>query len=74
MQTDRLIEELSSLPVEERVRVVDRVLRSLNPPDSESHKKWAEVAKRRLAEIQQGQTQPVPGDEVFARIWNRFSV
>jgi putative addiction module component (TIGR02574 family) len=73
MQTDKLIEELASLPVEERARVADRILRSLNPPDSQSDRKWAEVAKRRLAELRAGTVAPVPGDAVFEQIWNRFS-
>jgi putative addiction module component (TIGR02574 family) len=72
MQTDKLIEELVSLPVEERARVADHILRSLNPPNADSDKKWADLAKRRLAELQNGQTGSVPGDEVFARICQRF--
>jgi putative addiction module component (TIGR02574 family) len=72
VKTSELIAEAISLPVEERAMVADRILRSLNPPDPEIDKKWAAVAKRRLAEIRSGQTQPIPVNEVFAKVWNRF--
>lgn len=72
MKTKELIAEAVALPVEERAIVADSLLRSLNPPDSDIDKKWASVAKRRLAELRAGQAEAVPGDEVFARIWKRF--
>lgn len=73
MKTKDLIAEAISLPVEERALVVDSLLRSLNPPESNIDKKWARVAKRRLSELRSGQVEALPGDEVFARIWKRFS-
>ena len=63
-----IVKEAESLPVEERAIVVDSLLRTLNPPDSEVDRRWAMVAKRRLTELRIGQVQPVPDDEVFARI------
>jgi putative addiction module component (TIGR02574 family) len=72
MNTKELIDEAVSLPVEERVLVVDSLLRSLNQPESEIDKKWAVVAKRRLAEMRSGTVTPVPGQEVFEKIWKRF--
>jgi putative addiction module component (TIGR02574 family) len=73
MKTKDLIKEATSLPVEERTLVVDSLLRSLNPPDSVIDKKWAEVAKRRLADFRSGSARPVPGEKVFENIWKRFS-
>ena len=67
-----LIEEVISLPVEERAIVADSILRSLNPPESEIDREWAKVAQRRLAELRSGEVQPVPGEQVFARVWKRF--
>ncbi|MFT5122729.1 MAG: putative addiction module component (TIGR02574 family) [Kiritimatiellia bacterium] len=60
--------------MEERTFVVDSLLRSLNSPDPEIDQKWAAVAKRRLGELRSGKVQPVPGDEVFAKIRQRFGV
>jgi len=73
MKTADLVAEAISLPVEERARVVDSILQSLNPPDKNIDTKWAEVARRRLEELRTGKVQAVPGDEVFQKVWNRFS-
>ena len=73
MNTKQLIDKVMSLPVEERALVVDTLLRSLNPTESEIDKKWAAVAKRRLAELRAGSVEAVPGQEVFERIWQRFN-
>jgi hypothetical protein len=48
MKTVDLIDEVASLPMEERVRVVDTLLRSLNTPESVVDSAWMEVAQRRL--------------------------
>lgn len=72
MTTKELIAEAVSLPVEERAMVADSILRSLNAPESDIDRKWAAVAQRRLAELRSGQVKPIPGDQVFTRIWKRF--
>jgi len=72
--TAELIHEVESLPVEERALVVEALLRSLNPPDPEIDKQWAAVAQRRLDELRSGRVTSVPGEEVFARIRQRFAV
>ena len=73
MKTKDLIAEAISLPAEDRAIIVDTLLKSLNPPETEIDKKWAAVAKRRLEELHSGEVRAVPGDEVFKKIWNRFS-
>jgi putative addiction module component (TIGR02574 family) len=73
MKTKDLIAEAISLPVEERAMVVDSILKSLNPPESDIDKKWAAVAKQRLQGLRSGEVEAIPGDEVFKRIWKRFS-
>jgi hypothetical protein len=73
MKTADLIAEATSLPVEERVRVVDSILRSLNPPETDIDEKWVLVADTRLAELRTGEVVAVPGDEVFRKIWAKFS-
>lgn len=73
MTMKELISEAISLPVEERAILADTILRSLNPPDSDMDRKWAAVARRRLGELRSGQVEVVPGDDVFAKIWRRFS-
>jgi len=72
MKTQQLINEALSLPVEKRTLVVDSLLRSLNHPESTIDKEWAAVAQRRLSEIKSGSVKPVPGKEVFEKIWRKF--
>ena len=73
MKTDDLILEIQSLPVEERVRVADCILRSLNQTLSEVDQKWADLAARRLQDMQTGAVKPVAGENVFAEIWRRLN-
>jgi len=70
--TKEIIQEAAALPVEERIIVVDSLLRTLNILDPHIDTEWAAVAKRRLAELRSGRVNPVPGDQVFARIRERF--
>ncbi len=72
MKTKQLIDEAISLPVEERALVVDSLLRSLNPPESEIDKVWAIEAKRRLDDIRFGRVKAISGEEVFKKVWERF--
>lgn len=72
MKTTELIDEVASLPVEERARVVDTLLRSLNAPESVIDSAWMDVAQRRLDELRAGRVEAVPGDAVFERIRQRY--
>ncbi|MBF6647863.1 addiction module protein [Methylobacter sp. BlB1] len=72
MNTQELIDEAVSLPVEERVLVVDSLLCSLNQPESKIDKKWVVTATQRLTELRSGSVDAVPGEKVFEKIWQRF--
>lgn len=70
---DKIIREAESLPVDERLRVVESLLRSLNPPEPEIDRLWIAEARRRLDEVRSGKVHPIPGDQVMARLQGRFS-
>ncbi len=72
MNTKQLIDEVISLPLEERALVIDTLLKSLNQPKSIIDQKWALIAKRRVAELRGGTVRPVSGKEVFEKIWNKY--
>jgi putative addiction module component (TIGR02574 family) len=72
VKTAELIDEVASLPVEERARVVDTLLRSLNAPESAIDSAWMEVAQRRLDELRAGRMEAIPGEAVFERIRQRY--
>ena len=72
MRIKELIKEAESLPVEERVMLAESLLRSLNQPESDIDQKWAKVANKRLQEVRSEAVEPVPGQEIFEKIWKRF--
>lgn len=67
-----LVEELShkarALPPEDRVRLAEELLASVQEPDAEVDSAWAEEIKRRIAEIDSGKAKLIPADEVFAEV------
>jgi putative addiction module component (TIGR02574 family) len=74
MNIQELINEAVMLPVEDRARIVDSLLRSLNQPESDIDDAWAEVARQRLAELRSGKVKTVSGQAVFEKIHQRFGV
>lgn len=72
MKTQDLIAAAVSLPIDERAKMVDSLLRSLNTPEIEIDKKWAEVAKHRLQQLQSGEVTPITSAEVFKKIAEKF--
>ena len=65
----KLADQALSLPCEDRVYLVDRLLQSLNAPSqAEIDRLWAEEAERRVDEMDSGKLQTIPGEQVFAEI------
>ncbi|WP_320040566.1 addiction module protein [uncultured Desulfobacter sp.] len=72
LSKQELIEEVLLLPIEDRTYIIDSLIQSMNPIDSDIDRKWLEVSKKRLNELKSGEVKGVPGDEVFSKIWKRF--
>lgn len=68
MKTSELIAEAVALPVEERARMAETLLSSLNPTESDVDAAWTAAARRRLDELRSGRVAAVPGEAVFERI------
>ena len=66
MKTKDLIAEAMDLPVEERALVVDSILKSLNPPESDMDEKWTRW--QRLKELRSGEVETIPGEDVFRQM------
>jgi putative addiction module component (TIGR02574 family) len=69
---DELISEAVSLPVEIRLQLVEKLLESLNPSHKDIDKLWATEVERRIAEIDRGGVETVPGDDVFRKLHDRL--
>lgn len=67
-----LIDELSrkagALPPEERIRLAEELLSSVQESDEEIEAAWAQEIERRLEEVESGTAKLIPADEVFAEI------
>ena len=71
---DKVADEALALPAEARIGLVDRILQSLNlPVQPEIDRLWAEEAERRVAEIDHGEVELIPGEEVFDRIRRKYA-
>jgi putative addiction module component (TIGR02574 family) len=67
--TQRIIDEVTSLSPTERAEIVERIIESFDTePDEELKKIWADEAKRRLDSYYKGGAQTVSEDEVFLKI------
>jgi putative addiction module component (TIGR02574 family) len=72
IKTEDLFDEAISLPVEIRTLLVDKLLQSLNPAQTEIDALWAKEAENRVVEIRTGKVKTVPGDQVFRKIRDRL--
>lgn len=73
IKTDELISEAVSLPVDMRAKLVDKLLKSLNPSQKDIDALWAEEAERRVEEIKTGKVKTIPGEKVFKEIHKRLN-
>ena len=64
MTIDQLERELLKLPPNERARLAQRLISSLDQ-ESEVERAWYDEAERRLGELEAGMVREVPADEVF---------
>ena len=68
-----LKEKASQLSEAERAELALSLLESLDgPADSGVEEAWRLEVERRVAEIERGEVQLIPGDEVFARLRHRL--
>ena len=72
-QPPALFEEILSLPLDLKTRLVDTLLDNLNPSRSETQSAWIEEITRRKQQIEEGTVQPIDGDKVFRDIIDELS-
>lgn len=73
MKVNELIDEAVDLPVEERVQIIDSLLKTLNMPDTENDRQWLDLAKKRLEQIHSGEAELISSEEVFKNISAKLS-
>lgn len=69
MTPNQIVEAARQLPREQMVEVVDRLTLALGAePDASIENAWKQETRRRLAELESGQVQAIPGEMVSERI------
>lgn len=67
-----LVDELSrkarALPPEDRVRLAEEILATVQEVDAEVEQAWDAEIRRRIAEIDSGTAKLIPAEEVFAEV------
>ncbi len=72
LQTKELLSEVMSLPVDIRVKLIEKLFLSLNPVNKEIDKLWATEAEKRVDEIEKGKVETISGEKVFNKIHDRL--
>jgi putative addiction module component (TIGR02574 family) len=71
---EELLQKALELPEEDRDRLADSLWRSVHGGTAESiAAEWNIEIKSRIAEIDEGKVQLVPGDEVMTRLRTRLA-
>ncbi len=66
-RSKQLVREAQSLPAAERIEVAESILTSLDEPDQQLDKLWAEEAEARLAAYRRGEIKAIWLAEVLAK-------
>jgi putative addiction module component (TIGR02574 family) len=73
MNASTIEEEALALPLQERAKLVERLLESLDDlPEREAEALWLDVAERRAREIDEGKVHLVTPDELERRVQARL--
>ena len=71
---DKVFGEALSLPADDRLGLVEKLLCSLNlPTQGDIDSLWAAEAERRVRQIDNGEVQLIPGDKVFEKIRQKYA-
>lgn len=71
-ETMDLLERVETLPIDMKIEIVDKILESLAPTETEIDELWQAEVERRIDSFESGNAKTIPGDEVFAKIRERF--
>lgn len=68
---EQLEAEVLELPIQERARLAQRLIASLDESDevaAEVERAWEEEIRRRVAELDAGNVELIPAEQVFAEL------
>ena len=62
-------QQAQALAAEDRAKLAETLLESLQTPLSEIEAAWAQAIEQRIAEFDRGETQAYAAEDVFAEAW-----
>ena len=65
MSTKELLDKAMKLEPEERLTLVEGLIKSLDEPDKKLDEIWAEESEKRLKAYREGRLKGVPMEEIF---------
>ena len=65
MRVKDLIAEISDLPMDQRAKIADHILQTLNSPDPEIESAWIQEVEERVDEYEKGKVELIPAKKVF---------
>jgi hypothetical protein len=72
LKQDELFNEIDILPIDLKTEIVDKILASITPLNSEIDKLWIKEANKRKQEIESNSVTLINGNEVFKKISQRL--
>jgi hypothetical protein len=72
LKQEQLFDEIDILPIDLKTELVDKILASITPLNSEIDKLWIKEASKRKQEIESNSVTLVDGNEVFKKISQRL--
>ena len=72
LKQDELFNEIDILPIDLKTEIVDKILASITPLNSEIDKLWIKEVNKRKQEIESNSVSLVDGNEVFKKISQRL--
>jgi putative addiction module component (TIGR02574 family) len=69
-----LLTKALALPVDARVKLVEKLIGSLNvPTQKDIDELWSKEAERRVEQIENGEVELIPGEIVFEKVRKNIS-
>ncbi|HHH72733.1 MAG TPA: addiction module protein [Sulfuricurvum sp.] len=72
INANQLLSEIESLPLDLKTKLIEKLLCSLNPSQSNIDALWKEEVESRVADVKSGSVDLIDGTEVFQKIRERF--
>jgi len=73
LKQDELFDEIDSLPIDIKTKIVDKILTSITPINHEIDQLWIKEVNKRKQEVESNSVTLLDGDKVFQKIAKRLN-